>query len=66
MASESTPLEDPTTGKKGRLCGFFKMKVLMDVTKESVKGFVEDSVDPGSVLFTDKNTAHVNLERLME
>jgi len=66
VASESTPLEDPATGKKGRHCGFFKMKVLMDVTKESVEGFVEESVDPGSVLFTDKNTAYVNLEKLVE
>jgi formate-dependent nitrite reductase cytochrome c552 subunit len=38
VASESTPLEDPETGKKSRHCGFFKMKVLMDVTKESVEG----------------------------
>ena len=32
VASESTPLEDPLSGKKGRHCGFFKLKVLGDVT----------------------------------
>lgn len=42
------------------------MKVLMDVTKELVEDFVEKSVDPGSVLVTDKNTAYVNLEKLVE
>lgn len=66
VASESTPLEDPLSGKKGSHCGFFKMKVLGNVTKESVEHFVEESVDPSSVLFTDKNTAYVNLEKLVE
>jgi len=66
VASESTPLEDPTTGKRSRHCGFFKMKVLTDVTKETVEQFVEESIERESVLFTDKNTAYVNLERLVE
>ena len=65
VASESTPLEDPTSGQKGRHCGFFKLKVLGDVTKESVEDFVKDSIDPKSVLFTDKNTAYVNLEKMV-
>ena len=65
VASESTPLEDPLSGKKGRHCGFFKLKVLSDVTKESVEEFVKDSIDPKSVLFTDKNTAYVNLEKMV-
>jgi len=36
------------------------------VTKETVVQFVEESIDQESVLFTDKNTAYVCLERLME
>ena len=36
IACEPNPLDDPAKGKKDRRCGFFKMKVLMDVTKESV------------------------------
>lgn len=39
VASESTPLEDLTTCKRSRHCGFFKMKVLTDVTKETVEQF---------------------------
>ena len=66
VASESTPLEDPLSGKKGRHCGFFKLKVLGDVTRESVEGFVKKSIDPKSVLFTDKNPAYVNLEKMVE
>lgn len=66
VASESTPLEDPLSGKKSSHCGFFKMKVLGDVTKESVEVFVKESIDSKAVLFTDKNTAYVNLEKMVE
>lgn len=66
VASESTPLEDPETGKKSRHCGFFKMKVLKDVTKESVEEFVEESIKRGSVLFTDKNASNVDLQKLVD
>jgi hypothetical protein len=41
------------------------MKVLKDVAKESVEGLAEESVNPKSVLFTDKNTAFVNLKKLV-
>lgn len=66
VASESTPLEDLESGMKSRHCGFFKMKVLTDVTKESVEEFVGESIEPESVLFTDKNTSNVDLEKLVE
>lgn len=66
VASESTPLEDPDSGSKSRHCGFFKMKILKDVTSESVEGFIADSLNPKSVLFTDKNPAYVNLEKMVE
>ncbi|QYH40537.1 IS1595 family transposase [Algoriphagus sp. NBT04N3] len=66
VACESTPLEDPDSGKKGSHCGFFKMKILKDVTSDSVKQFVETTVDSSSVLFTDKNTAYVDLEKMVE
>jgi len=35
----------------------FKIKILKDVTSESVEGFIANSLNPKSVLFTDKNTA---------
>jgi hypothetical protein len=31
-----------------------------------VEGFVKESIDPKSVLFTDKNPAYVNLEKMVE
>ncbi|SIS61013.1 ISXO2-like transposase domain-containing protein [Belliella pelovolcani] len=42
------------------------MRVLQEVTKESLEKFVSDVVTPKSVLITDKNTAYYNLERLVE
>tara|TARA_R110002020_G_C16129661_1_gene761026 strand:+ start:109 stop:1035 length:927 start_codon:yes stop_codon:yes gene_type:complete len=66
VASESTPLEDLSSGKKGKHCGFFKMKKLEDVSKDSVEQFVGKAVASSSVLFTDKNTAYVDLEKMVE
>lgn len=66
VAPESTPLEDPLSGKKSSHSGFLKMKVLGDVTRESVEEFVKESIDSKSVLFTDKNAAYVNLETMVE
>lgn len=66
VASESAQLEDPDSGKRSRHCGFFKLKLINGVTKESIEKFVAESVDPQSVLFTDKNTATVDLEKLVE
>jgi hypothetical protein len=36
------------------------------VTKESVEVFVKESIDPKSVLFTDKNPAYVNLVKMVK
>ncbi|MFC3414100.1 IS1595-like element ISAhi1 family transposase [Algoriphagus hitonicola] len=66
VASESTPLEDPLSGKMSSHCGFLKMKALGDVTRESVEEFVKESIDSKSALFTDKNAAYVNLEKMVE
>ncbi len=66
MASEPKPLEDPDSGSKSRHCEFFKMKILRDVTSESIEGFIGDSINPKSVLFTDKNPAYMNIEKMVE
>ncbi|GAB3664551.1 hypothetical protein GCM10028791_40220 [Echinicola sediminis] len=62
VACESTPLEEPETGKKKRDYGFFKMKVLKDASA----GTVEGSFGSQTVLFTDSNLAYDHLERLVE
>lgn len=54
-------MEDPLSGKKSCHISYFKMKVLGDVTRESVKEFVKESVDYKVGLFTDKKAAYVNL-----
>lgn len=36
------------------------------MTRESVEYFVKESIDSKAVLFTDKNAAYVNLERMVE
>jgi hypothetical protein len=56
VASESSTLEDPLSAKKGYHCDFFNLKVLRNVTKESMEGFVKESIDPKSILFTNKHT----------
>ena len=64
--AESTPLEAPLSGKKTSHWGFLKMKVMGDVTRESMVEFVKESIDSKSVLFTDKNAAYANLEKMVE
>lgn len=66
VASESTPLENPQTGEKSRHCGFFKIKVLQNVSADSAERFVQKTIDRESVLFTGKNPAYVNLEKMVE
>ncbi|MFD2034953.1 IS1595 family transposase [Belliella marina] len=66
VAAESTPLEDKNTGGISRHCGFFKMKVIQDASASSVDGFVKETINKESVIFTDKNQAYVNLEKLVE
>lgn len=53
--------------QKRRHFVFFKLKVLGDVTRKSVDEFVKESIAPtNSVLFTDKNSAYMNLEKMVE
>jgi hypothetical protein len=66
VAAESTPLMDEETQKVSRHCGFFKMKVIQSASGEAVEKFVKEAVDKKTVLTTDKNTAFVNLEKLVE
>ncbi len=42
------------------------MKVIPNASAGSVDGFVEEAINNKSVLFTEKNQAYVNLERLVE
>jgi hypothetical protein len=57
---------DEEIQKVSRHCGFFKMKVIQSASGEAVEKFVKEAVDKKTVLITDKNTAYVNLEKLVE
>lgn len=66
IMAESTPLEDPQTGKKERQCRYFKAKVLDDHKAEGVNNTVESSLDEQSIDFTDKSTSYVDIADFVE
>lgn len=65
MAAESTPLENPESGQESKVCGYFKMEVLNNVDSENVNQFIKRNTDGEVVLFTDRNTAYVTLEKVV-
>lgn len=65
VAAESTPLENPESGQGSKVCGYFKMEVLNKVDSENVNQFIKRNTDGDVVLFTDRNTAYVNLEKVV-
>lgn len=66
VAAESTPLEDPGTGKKDRACGYYKMEVLGKVDSDHVNKFIKKNAAGDIVLFTDKNTAYVDIADIVD
>jgi hypothetical protein len=66
VAAESTPLEDSESGKQSRVCGYFKMEVLNKIDSENVNKFIKRNTEGEVVLFTDRNTAYVNLEKVVD
>ena len=45
VMAESTPLEDPDSGKKSKSVRYFKMKVLDTHKAEAVDGVLKESLD---------------------
>lgn len=66
VAVESTPLENPESGQGSKVCGYFKMEVLNKVDSENVNQFIKRNTVGEVVLFTDRNTAYVNLEKVVD
>jgi len=66
ILAESTPLEDPETGKKSRQCRYFKAKVLTDHKADEINQTVQDSIDEKSIVFTDKSTSYVDIADYVE
>lgn len=65
FAAESIPLENPESGQGSRVCGYFKMEVLAKAGSKNVNQFIKRNTDGDVVLFTDKNTAYVNLNKIV-
>ena len=66
ILAESTPLEDPETGKKSRQCRYFKAKVLTDHKADEINQTVRESIDEKSIVFTDKSTSYVDIADYVE
>ena len=66
IMAESTPLEDPNTGKKERQCRYFKAKVLDYHKTEGVNDTVASSLDEQSIVFTYKSTSYVDIADFIE
>lgn len=65
VAAESVPVENPETKRQGKVCGYFKMEVIDKVDREHVNGFIKKNTEGDIVLFTDKNTAYVDLKDIV-
>lgn len=66
MLAESTPLEDPKTGKKEKSCRYFKAKVLQTHTSEEINEIVNQNIDNQSIVFTDKSSSYVDISDFVQ
>lgn len=66
VSAESTPLDDPETGKKSKHVRYFKAKVLESHKAEEVNNHVSESIDEKSIVFTDKSTSYVDIANYVE
>ncbi|MXV37912.1 IS1595 family transposase [Flavobacteriaceae bacterium Ap0902] len=66
VSAESTPLEDPKTGKKEKHVRFFKAKVLDSHKSTSVNEQVKESIAEKSIVFTDKSKSYVDIADYVE
>lgn len=66
VSAESTPLEDPETGKKSKHVLYFKAKVIDSNKAEEVNNHVSESIDENSIVFIDMSTSYVDLTNYVE
>jgi hypothetical protein len=62
VMAESELVESPKKGKKPRRVGYLKMKVIDDLTKETINKVVQESLSGQSGLTTDNSTSYVDLK----
>jgi hypothetical protein len=66
VMAESTPLEDPISGKQSNHCRYFKMKVLDSYQKEEINEVVQDNIAEKTIVFSDKSTSYVDISQYVE
>ena len=66
VMAESTPLEDPETGKTEKHVRYFKAKVLETHKKDELTDQVKDLIDEKSIVFSDKSTSYVDIADYVE
>lgn len=66
VAAESNSLDDLETGKKGKHCRYFIMKVLDGHTSDEVNEFVEHNIAEESIVFSDKSISCINIADFVE
>jgi hypothetical protein len=66
VSAESTPVEDPQTGKQSKHVRYFKAKVLEDHTADGINEQISESFDEKSIVFTDKSTSYVDIADYIE
>jgi hypothetical protein len=66
LMAESTPLEDPETGKVERHCRYFKAKVLQEGGSEAIDKTLQESIEEKTIVFSDKSTSYVNIADYVE
>lgn len=66
VMAESTPLEDPETGKAASHCRYFKLRVLDGQDAEQVNGCVSENLDRQAIVMSDSSTSYVDIADLVE
>jgi len=61
IMAESTPLEDPESGKLSKSCRYFKMKKIKNLEAKTAQALIKEYIDQSSVLQTDKSTTFSDL-----
>ena len=66
VMAESTPLENPKTGKTSNHCRYFKMKVLRTHESEEIDQTIKGNFDEQCIVFSDKSTSYVNISNYVD
>ena len=66
VMAESTPLEDPKTGKTSKQCRYFKMCVLESHEASEINDVVKDNFGEKSIVFSDKSTSYVDISKYVD